>query len=105
MSVEEAISKAADQIAHTARTKLLHLEEQCHEAEDHLAHLKSERIKASAAPYRRASFQAKIGNDYQCPQCWIIEENRRSVLSPRSSETSDDIFVCRHCGYQIISPG
>jgi hypothetical protein len=105
MSVEEAINSAADQAARTARMKLQSLDEDIRGAENHLAWLRNQRAEANTARSRRATFQAKIGNDYLCPQCWIVEKERRSVLLPRPSETSDDIFVCRHCGYEIISPG
>lgn len=104
MSVEDEINKAADQIARTARIKLQRLEDDIREAENHLARMQDERAEASDAPDRRATFQAKIGNDYQCPKC-SIEKGRQAVLSPRPSETSDDKFACTHCGYEIISPG
>ena len=42
---------------------------------------------------RLANFQIKIGPDYQCPSCWVRNE-QRTTLSAIPSDTKDNLYRC-----------
>ena len=57
---------------------------------------------AQLAAKRLASFQIKIGPNYQCPRCWI-ERETRIVLTATSSGTEQvDVFRCQSCNSDFI---
>ena len=63
---------------------------------------------AQGAIRRVDSYRPKIGDDYQCPWCWI-RENRLSILKsiehePGDSDTSSDLFKCRECHRVYVRP-
>jgi hypothetical protein len=100
MAARDEISNAAADIAQALHDKAARLQEEYLIAESHAAHLKAEHDKASIGPKRLASFQVKIGPDYQCPRCWI-EHERGSALLPIPSDGRHDIFRCSRCHYEI----
>ena len=50
-------------------------------------------------------FQPQIGEDFQCPRCWI-EHERRSNLTPVSAGRAqrEDFFRCGDCGFEFSVP-
>jgi hypothetical protein len=100
MAAKDEISNAAADIAQALHYKAARLNEDYLIVESRAAHLKAERDKANLAPKRLANFQVMIGDDYQCPRCWI-EHERESALSVAPSDGPDDILRCRECHYEI----
>src|SRR5262245_42063967 len=50
-------------------------------------------LSAHIAHQRMLKFQAKIGSDFQCPRCWVVDE-AQSKLIPLPG----NILRCRVCG-------
>jgi hypothetical protein len=52
---------------------------------------------------RASDYRLILGSDLFCPRCWIDNE-ARNLMSPKASETNDDIWECSHCGQSVIVP-
>jgi hypothetical protein len=59
---------------------------------------KQEELEAINSSQRSfANFQGKIGDNYQCPRCWMFD-GILAWLSPVHSNTPLDFFSCNKCG-------
>ena len=59
-------------------------------------------IERAKLAYNRAiGFQDKVHSDFQCPRCWVANE-QRSVLTPiGEAMNSDNVFLCGTCDLKI----
>jgi hypothetical protein len=101
MGIDTRLLHAAAEMVERAEQRALALQEQIAEIKARKAQLKAEYEIAKRASQRLASFEVKIGSNFQCPHCWINSE-RRSVLSPAGKGTGrNDFFRCRTCGSEF----
>jgi hypothetical protein len=66
-----------------------------------LADIQLQRKAASLAPQRLAHYAPMSGDYYQCPRCWIADENT-SRMSGMDAHTTADILRCDICRYECI---
>jgi len=59
---------------------------------------------AKLAQQRLANFQIVIGEEYQCPRCWIERATHASLRPMDGSTDSEDFFRCSGCGWDISLP-
>jgi hypothetical protein len=60
-------------------------------------HSKEERV----SPLNR--YRTKIGNDYQCPNCWLRHERQADLSSVPGTERAD-IMRCHECNSDYVIP-
>ena len=58
---------------------------------------------AKLARTRLLDFRAQIGADFQCPHCWVQNEER-STLEAVSGTDGEEILICRTCGSEYLIP-
>ena len=104
MSIERQIKDQAAEIASRYQQRVDELERELRELEARKLQVEEALRTARIIPQRLASFQAKIGPDYQCPGCWL-EQEARSTLDPIGGGTRhEDHFRCRSCGMDVTIP-
>lgn len=96
MPIEQSLRDAARNIADALFQRSAKLEPEKFRIEERLAEIEAVCNEARLAAKRFANYPVKLGVDYQCPRCWIINENR-STLRPIPSDTADDILRCNSC--------
>ena len=103
MGIETELLHAAAEMAERAEQRVLALLEELAEIEIRKAQLEAEYEIANHASQHLASFEVKIGPNFQCPHCWISNE-RQSALSPAGGGTGrNDSFRCRACGSEFTA--
>lgn len=101
MNFAEQLRDEAAERAKGQKARLSQLQRSLDDLEAELAKLRSEREAARLAHARLASYVVQVGADYQCPACWIGDE-QRSALTAVPSATDDDILRCRKCGTRYV---
>ena len=100
MSIASEIKHIATKMAVSAQHRLERLQEELAEVETRKTEIEAQLNAARLAPERVFNFQPQIARQYQCPRCWI-EREVRSEINPIPSDTSDDLFRCRICHFEI----
>lgn len=97
------------QISDIARDLAGDLQKGTANAEAELVQIEKQRAAVMArldlgrlAQKRLSEFRPEIGAQYQCPQCWIIDE-RRSALRPIPGTVREDMFRCSF-GHEYTVP-
>ena len=103
MTPENAFLTAIRELEEQLHGKKLRMEKELVAVEANRDALLAERDSISRAKERRLNFRLMLGGDYQCPSCWITNEDR-SAMRPVTSRADDDYFECRFCGYGIQIP-
>jgi predicted RNA-binding Zn-ribbon protein involved in translation (DUF1610 family) len=101
MSPKEAFERAARDVATAAQARISQLEQEALELKARLAEKEAERDAARSAPKRLLDLPITVGADYACPRCWIAR-GKRSAMRTVASNTADDIFECRVCGFEVV---
>ena len=101
MSIEESLKDAAINIADTIFQRSTALEPEKLRVEERLAEIEAIRNTARLAAQRFGNYMPILGVDYQCPRCWVINENR-SALRPVPSNTIDDVLRCDSCSEDFV---
>jgi len=98
MSIEGVIREEAQQIAANLRGRIEQLRKQYLEAKARADELKAQIDAASIAVERVADFKPKIYGLYQCPHCWV-NQNQQVPMISGPSENKNEIFRCSRCGH------
>lgn len=94
--LERQLRQRADEAASRAQMQNLHVQKRLSDLKAEVAQLMAAVDAGSLAPKRRLDYKAKIGIDYQCPDCWIVR-GVQAQLIPQSSPTAIDLFKCSQC--------
>ena len=86
-------ARAAQERGAALKIEILEVEQRKSEAEAALA-------LANSAIVRLDRFDPVIGDDYQCPHCWVTD-GIRSKIVPIPSNTAVDWFRCVTCHTEI----
>lgn len=93
------LNNAAKEIAERSISSISDLERKMADIEKQKLEAEAARHKARNALQRLAEFPVQAGPDFLCPVCWM--DYRISKLSPVGSDTSEDIFRCHECHWEI----
>jgi hypothetical protein len=97
MDIEKALTEEAQFIARAMEGRVQGLEQELREVEERKAELERQLRATRGSPNRLANYQPRIGQDFQCPRCWIENEFRvRLSTVPGTDEI--DIMHCHNCG-------
>jgi hypothetical protein len=101
MAINTQLLHAAAELAERAEQHALASQRELAEIEARKVQLQAEYEIARRAAQRLATFEAKIGLNFQCPYCWI-ENERRSALSPSGGEIGgEESLRCGACGSEF----
>jgi len=90
------LKQTAIHIAKVLESRDLPLHQEIKNAEDKIEHLKL-LLEASGARQRSLDFSPTIGNNLQCPECWV-RSGDSSLLTPIPTDPNeDDKFYCAAC--------
>ena len=103
MTPANRIREAAAQIVADLINQASDLKKKLEKVEAEKAEIELELSAKNHGPKRFNSFEPLIGRDLQCPECWIRREVR-AVLTPISSNTSDDWYRCKTCRNEFCVP-
>ena len=95
--VEKALVAEAEYIASNMQNHVRTLEAELAHVDDLKAHLEAGLHAAKLARERLASFQARIGRNYQCPRCWVRDGTNHKVRAV-PNPNGDDLLRCDRCG-------
>lgn len=99
-SILETLFERARQYHEDNRARKGSVQEELSELETQIA---KKRQELDAINFRHrlfASFQGRIGDNYQCPRC-LMFDGVFAWLSPVSSKTQLDFFSCNKCGTEF----
>src|SRR5688500_1761850 len=96
ISPEEQLAQWAIRIAQDVQKDARALRAKLEELEVRKAVIVSKLNSLRQAPHRAEQFKPKIGNDFQCPECWV--SGRQTVLRELSSQ-DDNKFECPVCPF------
>ena len=111
MSIEAELVKRAREIAEAMHERRSSLVEKKAELEAQLRSLDAELASPVDTDRRLAAFQPKIGDDLQCPYCWIYDGAQRPLSAMgRGAEDAHiaaevDLFRCHSCNNPFSSEG
>jgi hypothetical protein len=94
MSFEGELIQKAREIASQLQRHETHLQSEYDEAQKRLLEAKAKRDLARSASKRGFDFQAKIGNDYQCPDCWMRSGVHEALYPVPGRHPREDLFKC-----------
>jgi len=105
MSTVREIKAVATELASHLKTRYASLQRELAQIEAQRAAIEQQLKTAGLAAQRLHRFQPQIGEDFQCPRCWI-ERERRSILTPVSTGRAqrEDFFRCGDCGFEFFVP-
>jgi len=98
MSIEGVIREEAQKIAAELKGRAPELQEEYLEAKARADNLKAQFDAANVALERVADFKPNIEGLYQCPSCWV-KQNQQASMIRRQIENKDDSFRCSRCGH------
>jgi hypothetical protein len=101
-AVDQVLTEIARELAGAAEKRLLLLTYEVDQLREQLKAAKAERTAARLETKRLPGFSARVGEDYLCPRCYIIDGSRsplRSVMCTRDEE----FFCCDHL-HEIAVP-
>ena len=92
--------RRAAEAARTAQERGAELKIEISDAEQRKSQAQSALELANSASARLDHFDPVIGDDHQCPNCWVID-GVRSKIVPIPSDTDVDWFRCKTCHTEI----
>ncbi len=92
--------RRAAEAARAAQERGAELKIEILEAEQHKSEAEVALQLANAAIVRLDRFDPIIGDDHQCPNCWVTD-GIRSKIVPIPSDTAVDWFRCVTCHTEI----
>ena len=101
MSIVRNLSDLAQEIGEELQSRRSALDAELLRLEAHARDIRAELGSMDLARERLSSFQVQIGEQYQCPNCWVRHE-AQSVLVPTPSDAKDDYFRCETCGCEAL---
>ena len=96
----ETLIQLANDIATKREGRLLELKAELVKIEEKKSEIERSLHTARVALKRANDYDPILGSDFICPRCWVDDE-ARNLMSPKPSETKDDIWECSHCGQSI----
>jgi hypothetical protein len=103
MSIADVLTKLAERFVKEVQQRKFEAKEEYDRQEAQLREARSKYNAAadlaSRAAERTAHFVPMLGSNFQCPRCWVCDENR-SPLMP----IPVDLFRCNVCGLEISAP-
>lgn len=103
VELRSLLAQQAQQIAHDLERGEARLNAKIADLNRELAEVEAKRKSARRATQRLLNYPILIGRQFQCPSCWIHDEARSSLTSPRGTD-DHDIMRCRACGWELIVP-
>ncbi|MBI3436569.1 MAG: hypothetical protein HY056_16085 [Proteobacteria bacterium] len=112
MSPKSKLEQIAKDCADSSQRNVLSLESELQQLENRKSKIEAQINAEKLCPKRVSSFQYKVGDDLQCPRCWIAEEKSsplKPINSPDEIESPDEInsredidhFQCPMCRTEI----
>jgi hypothetical protein len=101
MSIVRNLSDLAQEIGEELQSRRSVLDAELLRVEAHAREIRAELGSMDLARERLSSFQVQIGEQYQCPNCWVRDE-AQSVLVPIPPDAKDDYFRCETCGCEAL---
>ena len=101
-AVDQVLTEIAGELASAAEKRLSLLAYEVDYLREQLKAAKANRAAARLETRRLPRFDAKVGENYLCPRCYIIDGSRsllRSVMCTRDEE----FFCCDHL-HEIAVP-
>ena len=96
MKIADQLAQEAIEIANRLKARASALKPELLEIETRKAEIEAQLHAANLCHKRLSHFRPEIDGDFQCPSCWVRNE-QPSPLIPTSSPDSDDHFRCRTC--------
>src|SRR5215211_3699782 len=105
MSIADAVGNATTEIVAQIQQKTAYFEQQFENGELSKADLDAQKQDAQFAQNRALNFAIRIGPDYQCPRCWIVNEIQSSLSPvPAAPGAQEDLLRCSRCNLEIAVP-
>lgn len=96
--VEAELSKIARELAARSQSQLAQSAAEIAELEEQLQQLKARREGQLDAQGRLQSYRPKVGVEYQCPNCWIVDGQPSRLKAIPFERPNEDIMRCATCG-------
>ena len=97
MLIESKLVEQSTQSAQIFAIKLPALQRELEAALASVRELNGKIEIAESARERAASFEARIGENFQCPRCWI-ESHAHADLESIFSDDLSEVLRCTTCG-------
>ncbi len=101
MFIHDAINRAAMEIAEQKHASVAYLEREIVDLEANLKKKRTERDQGRGALQRLSNFPVKVGADYLCPYCWVVEGKRSPIHPIGSNLPRTDIMRCTVCQFDL----
>ena len=99
----EILLKEALRIANELKQNALALKPELQGIEDRKSEIELALHSADVCHDRLRSFTPFIDGDLQCPLCWIRDSQNVSLINVTGG-VDTDIYECKTCGYEIVTP-
>ncbi len=100
MPVRSHLEQLAMKEADSLKQYEARIEEEVLKLEEQKATLIARRNAARLGSQRLLNFEPALGENFQCPRCWIHDEIR-SALTPIPGTSHKDLFRCQTCGLHV----
>jgi hypothetical protein len=98
MDVSTALLEVATELMAASQARLRQTHDEIEDLEAQLRQLKAQLDGQLDAGKRLNAYQPKVGTDYLCPNCWIKDDQRSTLMPIPFVRADEDILRCYTCG-------
>jgi len=91
-----SLIQAAGEIADGLKNRKASLERDLAALDARAAELERQLSVVGNVDNRFASYEPKVGNELQCPKCWM-KHGQRGTITPTPGTNKEDHFRCNRC--------